>query len=85
MLAIYDRIVWPDVLWRAWEEVRANRGRPGIDGVSIEDVERYGVEAYLAGARRGPEGREVSPEPRAQGGDTEAGRPHAAPGHPDRS
>lgn len=30
------------------EEVRANRGRPGADGVSIEDVERHGVEAYLA-------------------------------------
>jgi group II intron reverse transcriptase/maturase len=46
--APYDRIVRPDVLLRAWEEVRANRGRPGIDGVSIEDVERHGVEAYLA-------------------------------------
>jgi len=44
----YDRIVRPDVLWRAWEEVRANRGRPGIDGVSIEDVERHGVETYPA-------------------------------------
>jgi group II intron reverse transcriptase/maturase len=29
-------------------EVRANGGRPGIDGVSIEDVERRGVEVYLA-------------------------------------
>ena len=46
--ALYDRIVRPDVLWRAWSEVRANRGRPGIDGVSIEDVERQGAETYLA-------------------------------------
>jgi len=45
---LYDRIARPDVLWRAWMEVRANRGRPGIDGVSIEDVERRGVEVYLA-------------------------------------
>ena len=45
--ALYDRIVRPDVLWRAWEEVRANRGRAGVDGVCIEDVERDGVEAYL--------------------------------------
>jgi group II intron reverse transcriptase/maturase len=36
------------VLWRAWEEVRANRGRAGVDGVRIEDMERDGVEAYLA-------------------------------------
>ena len=45
--ALYDRIVRPDVLWRAWKEVRANRGRPGIDGVRIEDIERQGPEAYL--------------------------------------
>ena len=45
--ALYDRIVRPDVLWRAWEEVRANRGRAGVDGVSIDDVERDGVEASL--------------------------------------
>jgi group II intron reverse transcriptase/maturase len=44
---LYDRIVRPDVLWRAWVEVRANGGSPGVDGVSIEDVERRGVEAYL--------------------------------------
>ena len=31
------------------EEVRAHRGRAGVDGVCIEDVERAGVEAYLAG------------------------------------
>jgi RNA-directed DNA polymerase len=46
--ALYDRIVRPDVLWRAWVEVRANGGSPGVDGMSLEDVERYGVEAYLS-------------------------------------
>jgi RNA-directed DNA polymerase len=46
--ALYDRIVRPDVLWRAWVEVRANGGSPGVDGMRLEDVERHGVEAYLS-------------------------------------
>jgi group II intron reverse transcriptase/maturase len=44
---MYDRIFRPDVLWRAWEEVRRNGGGAGIDGVTIEDVEREGVEQFL--------------------------------------
>jgi len=45
--ALYDRTFRPDVLWRAWEEVRANKGECGIDGISIEDIERGGVEEFL--------------------------------------
>ena len=45
--ALHDRIFRPDVLWRAWEEVRQNGWSAGIDGVTIEDVEREGVEQFL--------------------------------------
>lgn len=45
--ALYDRIFWPDILWRAWREVRGNGGSAGVDGVTIEDVERLGVEEFL--------------------------------------
>ena len=45
--ALYDRIFRPDILWRAWEEVRRNGGSAGEDGVTIAEVEREGVEQYL--------------------------------------
>jgi RNA-directed DNA polymerase len=45
--ALYDRIFRSDILWRAWEEVRRNGGSAGIDGITIEDVERGGVEEFL--------------------------------------
>ena len=46
--ALYDRITRPDILWRAWMEVRAKRGAPGVDGERIEDVERRGVGEFLS-------------------------------------
>ena len=45
--ALYDRIIRPDVLWRAWDEVKANGGSAGVDGVSLEEVERQGVALFL--------------------------------------
>lgn len=45
--ALYDRLFRPDILIQAWEEVRRNGGSAGVDGVSIEDVEREGVEQFL--------------------------------------
>lgn len=36
-----------DVLWRAWSVVCANRGAPGVDGVSVDAVAAAGVEVFL--------------------------------------
>lgn len=49
--ALYDRITRPDVLRRAWEQVRRNKGAAGIDGETIEAIEAYGVEQMLADVR----------------------------------
>ena len=45
--ALHDKVYRSDVLERAWELVRANRGAAGIDKQTIADVEEYGLAKLL--------------------------------------
>jgi RNA-directed DNA polymerase len=45
--ALFDKVARSDVMWRAWSDVRANKGAPGVDGVGIDDVEESGALAFL--------------------------------------
>jgi RNA-directed DNA polymerase len=46
---LYGRICDRETLWAAWNRVRANGGAPGVDGMSIEQVEKSegGEERFL--------------------------------------
>ena len=70
--ALYDKVHRRDVLERAWELVRANKGAAGIDKQTIADVEEYGVTRLLDRAGRGSEGREVAAAAGAPGVHSEA-------------
>ena len=43
--ALLDKVARSDVMLRAWNDVATNRGAPGVDGVSIADVEDGGIES----------------------------------------
>jgi RNA-directed DNA polymerase len=46
--ALYDKISREDVLNHAWRLVKANRGSPGVDGISFEAIENgIGVDTFL--------------------------------------
>jgi group II intron reverse transcriptase/maturase len=45
--SLYDKLWREDVLWEAWQQVKANDGAPGIDGQSIEAIVLSGKEEEL--------------------------------------
>lgn len=49
--ALYDKIYRMDLLAEAWRRVRANKGAAGIDGETLADIEKMGVERFLLECR----------------------------------
>lgn len=45
--SLYGLVSHPETLQAAWMQVRANGGKPGVDGVSIEQIEKEGESAFL--------------------------------------
>lgn len=44
---LYDKMFIPYSLREAWKSVKFNNGSAGVDGLTIMDIEQYGVDRYL--------------------------------------
>jgi RNA-directed DNA polymerase len=60
---LYDKICREDNLRHAEDLARANRGAPGVDGVSFTTIEAAGVEEWLAGLRKDVVAKTYRPKP----------------------
>jgi RNA-directed DNA polymerase len=60
---LYDKICREDILRHAYALARANRGAPGVDGVTFTTIEAAGLEEWLAGLRKDLVAKTYRPEP----------------------
>ncbi len=61
--ALYDRIHRPDILWRAWLEVKKNGGASGLDNLTFDAIEKSGVENFLHSIQVDLQGRSYRAKP----------------------
>src|SRR4051795_6566659 len=60
---LYDKVYREDILLHAYKLARANKGAPGGDGQSFEDIESTGWETWLTGTREEVRNRTYQPQP----------------------
>ena len=60
---LYDKIHRADILAHAYELAKANKGAPGVDGVTFETIEAAGVEGWLTALEEELRGKTYRPQP----------------------
>src|SRR4029077_10186677 len=60
---LYDKVYRADILRHAYELVRANKGAPGVDGVSCTMIEAAGLESWLSGIETELRTKTYQPQP----------------------
>lgn len=61
--ALYDKVYRIDVLSKAWERVKSNKGAAGIDGQTFEEIEAIGVDNFLEGIQQELKAKTYRPQP----------------------
>ncbi len=61
--ALYDRVHRGDVLWEAWERVKANKGAAGVDRITLAAVEEFGVDRMVRELREDLQAGRYRPAP----------------------
>ncbi len=80
--SLWDKVCRADVLQVAYRRCRANRGAPGYDGISFEQIEDQGLDGWLERLQQELKAGEYRPQPllrvwipKAQGGQRPLGIP----------